>query len=147
MSVRYGFSGVRIAAMTGLLVLANVALAEGAAGALTYKTVEQWNIDAGGWVRVVVVNRKAPTEAQLRALGEKLKQDTKNEPNAAVHIYDDAGAARSRHAAWKGTLGKSATKAHDRHRVALYWRDAVRGTHTLDISTEGVDGPVVVVKY
>ena len=147
MTVRYRFSAVRIVALTVLMVLAHAALAQGAAGALTYTTVEQWNIDAGGLVRIVVVNQKTPTEAQLRALGEKLKEDTKNEPNAAVHVYDDAGAARNRHAAWKGTLSAAKTKVHDRHRVALYWRDAVRGTHTLDISTEGVDGPVVVVKY
>ena len=71
----------------------------------SYKIVEQWRIPNGGFGKAIVIKAN-PTEAELRSLGEKLKQDTKNDRNAFIFVYDDAHAARNRLAAFNEQFAK-----------------------------------------
>lgn len=112
----------------------------------SYTVVEQWSIPNGGFVRVIVVKANS-TEAELRALGEKLKRDTRAERNAIVYVYDDQRAARNRGEAFSENLPKAELQHHDRHRVALYWRNANTGVHELDLTSLGLDGPNIKVTY
>jgi len=111
-----------------------------------YKVIEQWSIPNGGFGRVIVV-APSPGEADLRALGEKLRQDTRNERNAVVFVYDDSRAAEYRRAAISEKLPKAELQHHDRHRVAMYLRNVNTGFHELDITPEGLGGPNAKVKY
>ena len=128
------------------VLLSEVSIAQPNAGAPPYKVVEQWSIRNGGFGRAIVI-KPNPTEAELRALGEKLKQDTRNERNAFVFVYDDERAARNRLAAFTEKLPKAELRYHDRHQVAKYFRNANTGFHELDITAKGLDGPNAKVKY
>jgi hypothetical protein len=99
------------------------------------QSVAQSNVEAASY------------DAQLRALGEKLRHDTRNERNAFVFIYDDERAARHRLAAFSGKLTKAELIHHDRHQVAKYFRNANTGFHELDLTPKGLDGPGSKVKY
>ncbi len=129
-----------------LLLLSEELIAQSNAAAPSYKIVEQWSIPNGGFGRAIVVKAN-PTEAELRALGEKLGQDTRDDRNAFVFIYDDERAARNRHAAFSEKLAKAELRHHDRHQVAKYFRNANTGFHELDITPKGLDGPNTKVKY
>lgn len=59
--------------------LAHDASAQTNVATLSYKIVEQWSIPNGGFGKAIVVNKPNPTEQELRALGEKLKQETKGD--------------------------------------------------------------------
>jgi hypothetical protein len=129
-----------------LILTTGVAIAQPNVAAPSYKIVEQWTIPSGGFGRAIVV-RTNPTEAELRALGEKLRHDTRSDRNAFVFVYDDERAARNRRAAFIEKLSKSELQHHDRHQVAKYFRNANTGFHELDISVQGLGGPSAKVKY
>lgn len=112
----------------------------------SYKILEQWSIPNGGFVRVIVTNVN-PTEPELRALGEKLRQDTKDERNAVVYVYDDEHAGRDARAAFSEQLSKTDLQHHDRHRVGTYWRNANTGLHEFDMTPAGLGGPNAKVGY
>jgi hypothetical protein len=114
---------------------------------LSYKIVEEWAIPNGGFGRTIVVNKVNPTEAELRSLGQKLRQYTKSERNAFIFVYDDERAARSRLAAFREELTEAETRYHDRHAVAVYARNAQTGFHQFKLHPKGLDGPVVIVPY
>jgi hypothetical protein len=114
---------------------------------LSYKIVEEWAIPNGGFGRTIVVNKVNPTEAELRALGQKLKQYTKSERNAFIFVYDDERAARNRLAAFREELTEAETWYHDRHAVAVYGRNAQTGFHQFKLHPKGLDGPTVIVSY
>ena len=80
-----------------LLLLSDGSIAQSNAATPSYKIVEQWSIPNGGFGRAIVVKAN-PTESELRALGERLRQDTRDERNAFVFVYDDERAARNRRA-------------------------------------------------
>lgn len=129
-----------------LLVLAEGSFAQSKTAEPSYKIAEQWSIPNGGFGRAIVVKAN-PTEAELRALGEKLKQDTRSDRNAFVFVYDDERAARNRRAAFSEKLPKAELRHHDRHRVAQYFRNANTGYHELIITPKGLDGPDTKVRY
>lgn len=111
-----------------------------------YRVVEQWAITNGGFGKTIVVAAN-PTEGDLRVLGDTLRRDTRNERNAVVFVYDDDRAAANRLAAISGRLAKAELQHHDRHRVAMYLRNANTGFHELDITLGGLDGPNAKAKY
>lgn len=111
-----------------------------------YKVIEEWKIPNGGYGRAVVV-KPNPVESELRALGEKLKQDTKRDRNAFIFIYDDEKAARNRRAAAADRLAREDLKHYDKHFVGTYFRNGNTGFHQLTITVKGLDGPSVEVKY
>lgn len=139
-----------LAGLLAILILFNHGVvAQTPAGHLSYKVLEQRSITNGGFYRTIVVSKVNPSEADLRALGEKLKQDTKSERNAWIWVYDDERAARNRLAAGSEKLTKTELQHHDRHWVALYSRNANTGHHELQIYPRGFsdNGPFVQVKY
>lgn len=132
---------------TALALCVYDATAQVSANDLTYRVVAQRPITNGGYSRTIVVNKAGPSESELRALGEKLKKDTKADRNAIVWAYDDERAARNRNAALAETLSKKETKHHDRHYVAIYMRIASSGHHEYQYYPKGFDGPDFRVNY
>src|SRR5882672_3722900 len=102
-----------------LFVISIGSMAQPNTAVLSYKIVEQWSIPNGGFGRAILVKAN-PTETELRALGERLRQDTRNDRNAFIFVYDEEGAARNRRAAFAEKLSKAELKHHDRHQVAKY---------------------------
>src|SRR3989304_5926064 len=112
-----------LTALLAVLILLNHgSIAQTPASHLSYKVLEQRSIANGGFSRVIVVTKVNPSEADLRALGERLKQDTKSDRNAFIWVYDDERAARNHRAAASAKLTKKELQYHDRHYFALYSR-------------------------
>lgn len=129
-----------------ILAFNSISIAESNPTQPAYKVVEQWRIPNGGFGRTIVI-KSSPTEGELRALGDHLKRDTQSERNSVVVVYDTERAARNRLAAFNDKLTKAELQYHDRHRVALYLRNANTGYHELAMTVKGLDGPNVKVKY
>jgi hypothetical protein len=89
---------------------------------LSYKVVEQWSIPAGGFGRAIVVNRPSPTEAQLRALGDQLRKDTRGDKFAFVFVYDDERAARNRRLVASQELSGAELHHYEAHFFGSYIR-------------------------
>lgn len=117
------------------------------ARAVKYEVAEEWSIPNGGYGRVIIVSSVDANETQLRALGEELKSDTKGDRNAFIFIYSDKRAAGMRSDAMKDILSKADGKFYDDHFVGTYTRNINTGYHTLSIMADGVNGPMVKVKY
>jgi len=114
---------------------------------LSYKIVEEWAIPDGGFGRTIVLKKANPTEAQLRSLGQKLRQYTENEGNAFIFVYDDERAAQYRLAAFREELTVAQKRYHDRHAVAVYARNTQTGFDQLTLHPRGLGGPTVVLPY
>jgi len=96
---------------------------------------------------VIVIQAANANEAQLRALGEELKVDTRGDRNAFISVFSDKRAAGMRLAAIRDALSKTDAKFYDDHFVAGYTRNINTGYHTYTIMPSGLNGPQVEVKY
>lgn len=114
---------------------------------VAYRVVEQWAIPNGGFGKVIVVADTAANEMGLRALGEELKFDTRDDRNAFIDIYNDARAPSMRSAALRDALSKRDERMYYRHFVATYGRNANTGYHQLTIAPDGMDGRQIEVDY
>jgi hypothetical protein len=116
--------------------------ADGTTQTAAYKVVEQWTVPNGGYGRVIVIDPKLRTEAGLRAVAEKLRQDTAADRNAFVTIYDDLRAARLRKAADADKLSPAQGKLYDAHALGSYIRNGNTGAHELNMFLQGLNGPM-----
>jgi hypothetical protein len=112
-----------------------------------YRTIEQWPIANQGHGRAIVVTVAKPSQAQLKAVAEHLKIETRADRMAFVWIYDDDRAARNRRAATSGRLSSAEEAAYARHFVAQYQRNANSGLHSLFVYPKGGNGPQIEIKY
>ncbi len=96
---------------------------------------------------MIVIQAANANEAQLRALGEELKVDTRGDRNAFISVFSDKRAAGMRLAAIRDALSKTDAKFYDDHFVAGYTRNINTGYHTYTIMPSGLNGPQVEVKY
>ena len=83
-----------------------------------YRVVGQWSILNDGFGKVIVIADTAANEASLRALGQELKFDTRNDRNAFIDVYNDARAPSMRSNALRDALSKRDEQTYYRHLVA-----------------------------
>jgi hypothetical protein len=134
--------------LAGLIVaIGFVSDAAYARSTLSYKIVEEWAIPEGGFGRTIVLKKANPTQAELRALGQKLRQYTEREGNAFIFVYDDERAARYRLAAFREELTEAQARYHDRHAVAVYAHNTNTGFHQFTLHPKGLVGPTVILPY
>jgi hypothetical protein len=112
-----------------------------------YKIVEQWEIPNGGFVKLVVIEPSAANESSLRALGDELKYDTRDDRNAFIFVFSDARAVAMRPEAIRDALSKKDARFYDRHFVASYSRNINTGFHQFSIMPKGLDGPQIDVTF
>ncbi len=60
---------------------------------IPYEVVREWSIPNGGFGKVIIISTKYRTEKDLRALGDNLKYDTRNERNAFIFVFDNKKAS------------------------------------------------------
>jgi hypothetical protein len=140
-----------------LTLLFGVWVAAGCAGESTaradsesrieYSVVDEWRIPNGGYGRVIVVQPTYRDEQLLRALGEQLRGEHRNDRHAFIEIFDDTRAANMRQAATEERLNQQDLAFHDYHKIGFYQKNSVSGHHVLVMALDGVEGEFVEVKY
>ncbi len=109
-----------------------------------YQVARSWGIPAGGTGRSIFIDPQHANEADLRRLGEQLRQESPNGGSSFVFIFDTERAARL-----QGTFDNS-DEDHEhymRHTVGEYTRNASNGYHRLHGTPEGIMGPAFEVNY
>ncbi len=101
--------------------------------------------------QIIVVDRKHVNEADLRALGDQLREDLKKERArnliVDVRIFDDAKAARMWRKAIDGKLDKKDDEYHDKHWLGEYFQNRSTKLFNLSFSLDPPEGKSITVKY
>ncbi|CAN5727870.1 hypothetical protein BH11VER1_BH11VER1_21750 [soil metagenome] len=106
-----------------------------------YKVVKTQPI-TGGKSKHIVISPEAANEADLIALGQKLRESTLQERNAHVLIFTDVRAAQLHNQSW---LSEEKRNFHALHFVGRYVRDLDNAIHELEIFPKGLDGPSKII--
>lgn len=115
---------------------------------IRYEVVQQWAIPAGGYGRVTVVDSSHRNEADMRRLGDQLREQTQGDRVSMVEVYDHPEAAKMRLRAMAENLGKDSLAFHDRHLIGQYLRNGNTGHHRWIIALNGfVNDPTIMVDY
>lgn len=95
-----------------------------------YEDVARWRIP-GGEGRFVAVG-PGPIPDELRALGERLRQEFRPMDSAVVMVFDDPEAARQ---VRKGSriIGEEPFQAALRHQRAMYFKSRAKGEESFTI--------------
>ena len=109
-----------------------------------YTVIKRWPVPSGDIARLIVISPDAATEADLTALGDILREDTKNERTAFVLIFTDPKAAALR---TSPSDSRSQQELYARHHVGRYIRNAKGGVHEMQIFPSGIDGPLKIITY
>lgn len=110
----------------------------------TYSIVKRWLAGAGENKTIVILPEMA-NETSMMALGQQLRQDTKDDSDSIVFVFDDTQAAQMHDRI--GSLSQSEDDFYDKHFMGLYTRISRNGVHTLEIHTHGLGGPIKTVQY
>jgi hypothetical protein len=114
---------------------------------VSYKVIEEWRIPNGGYGRRIVIPTSLRTEAGMRALGDKLRKDTKGDRHAEVQIFDSERAAKMVVAMVMDRLSRKDLAYYDAHMLGSYGRNGLSGYDELTIMLQGPNGRAIVVKY
>lgn len=107
---------------------------------ISYEIVKQWEIPNEGYGKVIVIPPDYLNEEDMATLGNKLKDDTKNDRNAFIFVYTDKKAANLRDRIFDENLPESEREFYDTHFVANYKKNANSGFHEFTIYFDGVMG-------
>jgi len=107
---------------------------------ISYEIVERWSIPNGGEVKVIVISPEYLNETDMVTLGEKLKNDTKNDRNAFIFVFTDKKAAASRDKGMLGELSKIDQDFYDKNYVGQYDKNGNTGYHQFAIYFDGAMG-------
>ncbi|MFQ5804301.1 MAG: hypothetical protein ACE5JQ_15535 [Candidatus Methylomirabilales bacterium] len=142
-STRRGFLALLLAGIGVLAVAVGSGLFSRGAHDRGYQQVVQWSRpDVEG---LFVATGPDPSMDELRALGERLRDDFRNREDVVVMIFDQVGAARE---VFRGSrlIGEKRFQAALAHQRAIYLKNVERSEHKLTIYSRY---PVVhkVIRY
>lgn len=106
---------------------------------IKYDVLQQWEINNGGYGKVILIPTDYLNEADMTVLGQKLNNDTKNDKNAFIMVFTDKKAAALRDKLATG-LNQSEQTFYDQHYVGQYTKNGNSGLHTFVIYFDGVSG-------
>lgn len=107
---------------------------------ISYEVLQQWNINNGGKGKVVLIPADYLNEVDMTTLGQKLKEDTKNDKNAFIMVFNEKKAAVLRDKIIDSTATKDEEKFYDQHYVGQYTKNGNSGFHAFAIYFDGVSG-------
>ena len=96
---------------------------------------------------MIVIDSAHATEADLRALGEQLKFDTRADRNAFIGVFSATKAVAMRQAAIGDRLSKQDAKFYDDHLVGSYIRNINTGYNVFTLTPQGLSGRQIDVQY
>ncbi|HKO18403.1 MAG TPA: hypothetical protein VJU82_05915 [Acidobacteriaceae bacterium] len=114
---------------------------------VSYSVVDEWPIPNGGFSRVIVIAGTSATDAGLRALGDELRYDTRDDRNADIDVFTDSAAAALRDRVFADKASRKDLAFYDRHFVAVYTRNTNTGFNRLSIMPKGLNGPQTDINY
>jgi hypothetical protein len=100
---------------------------------ITYEVVKRWSIPNGGEGKIILISHKLFNEKDMIALGEKLRNDTFNDRNAFVKIYDSRDAINLRDRYESEKTSSSENKFYEKHMLAQYSKNGNTGYHEYNI--------------
>ncbi len=106
-----------------------------------YALVDRWPL-LGAGQGLFIATRPNISNAELKELGTRLRDEFRNEPNMVVQIFDDATAAKDARTGSR-IIGESRFRAAMAHQKASYLKNAAAGQHSLTILSE----PKEIVRY
>lgn len=107
---------------------------------IEYKIIKRWDIPNGGETKQILIPSTYLNEADMNALGEKLKQDTAQDRNAFIQVYTDERAAELRSKVLSETATEAEGNLYGEHFVGLYVRNINTGFDQFNIFFDGVRG-------
>lgn len=107
---------------------------------ITYEVVKRWSQPDGGEGKLILISPDYLNEADMTALGEKLKSDTKKDKNAFIWIFTDRRAIEMRDEAFADELKGKDLDFYDKHYVGQYTKNGNTGFHEYTIYFDGVSG-------
>jgi hypothetical protein len=107
---------------------------------MAYDVVETWDIPNGGQGKAIVISPDYLNDADMTALGEKLKNDTEDDRNAVIFVFDNPQAGALRQAVLNGEASQADQDLYDQHYVGQYTKNANTGFHEFTIYFDGVMG-------
>ncbi len=105
---------------------------------ISYEVVERWSVSDDGEGKAILISPDYLNEADMTALGEKLKSDTQKYRRVFIWVYTDRRAAEMR----KRTdeLRGGDLDLYDKHFVGQYTKNTYTGHHEFTILFGGVKG-------
>lgn len=112
---------------------------------IRYEILQRWSIANGGEGKVVLISRDYLNNADMTAVGEKLKNDTKNDRNSFMFVFTDKKAAELRDRVLddltgKDTMTEEERDFYDMHYVGQYNKNGNSGFNEFVIYFDGVMG-------
>jgi len=107
---------------------------------IPYEIVKRWTIPNGGEGKLIVISPNNLNEADMTTLGENLRNDTKNDRNAFISIFDDKKAVSLRDAVLSEKASTTDQDFYDKHFIGEYDRNINTGYNELNIFFDGVMG-------
>lgn len=107
---------------------------------IQYEILEKWSIPNGGEGMKILISRDYLNEADMTALGNKLKQDTSSDRNAVIQVYTDRQASTLRDKMLAGGGTQEENDLYDKHFVGYYVKNGNTGYHQFNIFFDGTTG-------
>ncbi len=104
---------------------------------ITYEILECWN---GGEGKKILIPKDYLNEADMTALGNKLKQDTASDRYAFIQVYTNKQAAALQDKVCDGKATQSENDLYDQNFVGKYNKNENTGLHQFNIFFDGVMG-------
>lgn len=105
---------------------------------IPYEVVTKWNIPNGGYGQRIVIDSKYLNFDDMTALGETIKEDTKNDRNAFVFVHTDKKSAELQGKAMEIT-SEADLNYIGKHYVGDYKKNINSNFHQFSIFLKGVD--------
>jgi|WetSurMetagenome_2_1015567.scaffolds.fasta_scaffold26925_5 hypothetical protein len=105
---------------------------------ISYELLQQWDINNGGYGKTILIPTDYLNETDMTSLGQKLKEDTKNDKNSFISIFTNKEAAKLRDKL--SNLSKTEEDFYDKNYVGQYTKNGNSGFHTFVIYFDGVSG-------
>lgn len=107
---------------------------------ISYEILERWAISNCGEGKAILIARDYLNEADMTALGEKLKNDTKNDKCVFISVFTDKKAAALRNKVLGNGLSKADQAFYCKHSVGQYTKNGYTGFDEFAISFDGLLG-------
>lgn len=107
---------------------------------IPYEIVKRWTIPNGGEGKLIVISPNYFNEADMTLLGQKLRDDTLNDRNATISVFDDKKATLLRDKVASGELTATEESFYEKHFIGQYNKNGNTGYNQYTIYLDGVMG-------